>query len=194
MITVPDPMGLGVSSEDMDALPGLAELAARRVNNGLPITMIEVGSWAGTSTINFASSDHVDTLIAVDHWRGNFDDPLQFEARRRRPDETFKTFCLNMGNLLGRKVFPFRASSELAAEAIPFSAPLVYLDAGHSYKDVMSDIALWLPHVMPGGILAGHDYGVEFLPGVKRAVDEVFGGTVRRVGSTIWYIRAHGGG
>jgi len=52
-------------------------------------------------------------------------------------------------------------------------ADFVFIDAGHSYKAVQSDIRVWLPKVRKGGWFGGHDYH-EFYPGVMHAVDETF--------------------
>jgi len=49
----------------------------------------------------------------------------------------------------------------------------VFIDADHSYEGVRKDIDAWLPKVMPGGILCGHDFDGMF-PGVIQAVDESF--------------------
>ena len=52
----------------------------------------------------------------------------------------------------------------------------VYIDAMHTYEDVLEDLQAWHPKVHPGGILCGHDYlngEIEgSVYGVKRAVDE----------------------
>lgn len=70
-----------------------------------------------------------------------------------------------------------RSLAELGHKQRPFD--FVYIDADHSYEAAKADIAAWLPHVRPGGIIAGHD----FVPdgeypygsfGVKRAVLEAF--------------------
>ena len=49
---------------------------------------------------------------------------------------------------------------------------LVFIDAGHEYKDVKTDNTIWLPKVKSGGWLCGHDY--PNAPGVVQAVDEMF--------------------
>lgn len=54
------------------------------------------------------------------------------------------------------------------------SLDLVYLDAGHLYRQVMADIQAWREKVRCNGILSGHDYGHGQHPGVKKAVDEIF--------------------
>jgi len=57
---------------------------------------------------------------------------------------------------------------------------MVFIDADHSYEGVHNDILKWLPKVKSGGIISGHDYGlnpagVNRFPGVDRAVHELLG-------------------
>jgi hypothetical protein len=55
---------------------------------------------------------------------------------------------------------------------MPYHDPgFVYLDGDHEYEAIRADLEAWYPLVVPGGILAGHDYVGE-CPGVRRAVDE----------------------
>jgi len=56
---------------------------------------------------------------------------------------------------------------------------LLFIDGDHDYKAVVGDIAGWVPKVVPGGIVAFHDYAPSpkqlikhKLQGVKRAIDE----------------------
>jgi predicted O-methyltransferase YrrM len=51
----------------------------------------------------------------------------------------------------------------------------VFIDACHDYASVARDIELWLPKVIKGGIIAGHDYSEANWPGVVQAVQERFG-------------------
>jgi hypothetical protein len=48
----------------------------------------------------------------------------------------------------------------------------VYIDAGHSYPEVKRDFEAWYPKVRKGGIVSGHDYGVNDCIGVKEFIDE----------------------
>ena len=55
---------------------------------------------------------------------------------------------------------------------------LVFIDAEHTYDALKKDINLWWPLLRPVGFLMGHDYHGEYgarYPGVKKAVDEIFG-------------------
>ena len=49
----------------------------------------------------------------------------------------------------------------------------VYIDANHTYKAAVEDLAAWWPKVRPGGYLAGHDYHTKAAwVEVKKAVDQ----------------------
>jgi cephalosporin hydroxylase len=70
----------------------------------------------------------------------------------------------------------------------------VFIDASHAYEDVIADIRLWAPKIRSGGLLCGHDYGMEaYYPqwGVTRAVDEYaaeVNQTVERGADWTWFI------
>lgn len=65
---------------------------------------------------------------------------------------------------------------------------LVFIDAGHTFEQVRADIKAWLPKVKDGGILAGHDYRVDW-PGVIEAVHEAFGTRSVIIRHGMWFIR-----
>jgi hypothetical protein len=49
-------------------------------------------------------------------------------------------------------------SSEAVKRFPDNSLDFVYIDAGHDFLNVATDIALWTPKVRSGGIVFGHDY------------------------------------
>lgn len=61
------------------------------------------------------------------------------------------------------------AAMKIEDESLDF----VYIDADHSYENVMNDINAWFPKVRKGGIVSGHDY-CRYLEhfGVIEAVNE----------------------
>ena len=63
----------------------------------------------------------------------------------------------------------------------------VFIDAKHTYEDLFTDINLWQKRVRFGGIVSGHDYDHPNYPGIKRAVDQIFG-TVNKEDGNIWWI------
>lgn len=66
------------------------------------------------------------------------------------------------------------------------SLDFVFVDADHSERAVLLDIAKWLPKVKAGGWLGGHDYHPRKFPGVVKAVNEAFGGRHHELPGTIW--------
>lgn len=77
-----------------------------------------------------------------------------------------------------------------SADAAKFIGPVhgVLIDGNHDYEFVAQDIALWKPHMLPGGILAGDDYHEAEFPGVVRAVKEAFGDKYEVRGTT-WVVK-----
>lgn len=71
----------------------------------------------------------------------------------------------------------------------------VFIDSDHRYVAVASDLDAWAPKVKPGGLLCGHDYGIEHLRptyGVTQAVDEFAAArrlAVDRGDDSTWFIR-----
>jgi len=89
-----------------------------------------------------------------------------------------------------------RMTSEDAANMIPDgSLDLAFLDADHSPEGMTTDLERWPRKIRPGGLLCGHDYGMEvFYPqwGVTQAVDEYaaeIGQTVQRGADWTWFIQ-----
>lgn len=68
-------------------------------------------------------------------------------------------------------------STEMAKYIPDESLGMVYLDAGHDYKNVLADLKAYYPKVVKGGIIAGHDYlckDYEVEKAVKDFVDSKF--------------------
>merc|ERR1712194_688332 len=48
----------------------------------------------------------------------------------------------------------------------------VFVDGCHFYSCVEEDLRLWMPKIVPGGLILGHDFSPQW-PGVVRAVWEM---------------------
>jgi hypothetical protein len=185
MIEIFDNMGHLNSPSDDEVLEKLAVKRRDECKHEYPVA-VEVGSWAGHSTLILAKSGFV--VFAVDHWCGTEGDQLYPLAKALGPGACYGTFCHNMGTLLLSTVFPLRGTSELMAVTWPKDKliDLCFIDADHSYESAYRDIRYWTPHMRPGGLLIGHDYS-QFFPGVIQAVKET--GPYELMGQTIWYRR-----
>lgn len=62
----------------------------------------------------------------------------------------------------------------------------VFIDAGHSFYSVVSDIEAWVPKIKPGGWICGHDY---HRPSVAEAVHYFFGREIELDIDNTWFKR-----
>lgn len=143
-------------------------------------TFVELGTFMGKSTIHMASmikeSNKKIKIYTVDTFKGSVisayaDDIYEIKYLGMTMEDIFKQ------NIKDCKVEEYITSivSDSAKAASHFddeSVAHVYVDAGHGYVEVLEDIQAWLPKIKPGGVMSGDDFS---FPGVKRAVDEMFG-------------------
>lgn len=131
------------------------------IKNNHVKTVIEVGSWLGSSTRHIAKCLPDDGVIyAVDHWRGSEEhQPAQSCWIPQLPQlyEYFLSNVIHEG--LTAKIIPLRINSLDAAQSLSVQADIVYIDASHDTESVYRDLKAWFPHVKSGGILCGDDWG-----------------------------------
>jgi hypothetical protein len=136
-----------------------------------PQTIIEVGSWKGHSANTMADKlkalGIAGKIICVDTFLGSqehFSDPgylkeLYIEDGRPTVFERFMANTLARGNQDIILPFPLpAATAAVVMSNFGFKADLVYIDAGHEYADVTSDITSFWPLLSEGGVMFGDDY------------------------------------
>jgi hypothetical protein len=158
-------------------------LISEMPDNGI---FVECGAWQGKSSAYLCDkSNNRFSIFIVDHWEGSKNE----ENVHKLAKETnlYLKFLENMGD---RKFFPLKMESKRASECFnDNSCDIVYIDMGHTYKEVKRDIELWLPKVKSGGYISGHDY-IEYNDidwGVVRAVDEFFGNKAKTINDCWFY-------
>src|SRR5687768_13145877 len=140
-----------------------------------PQVVVELGSWLGASAIAMARVVRRwgGTVTCVDTWCGELDE------HGASPDPTGKSplmilscarAMVQAGVSASLRLIP--ATTREAAKHWRGPIDLLYVDAGHGYSDVLTDLEAWVPHVRPGGVIAGDDYGHPRYPGVQWAWDE----------------------
>lgn len=121
--------------------------------------VLEIGSWIG----NGSTRTIIETLrgqgilYCVDHWQGNANVPRHQDLLSKF--DIFNTFRANV-ELYGGTEFAktlIMSSSEAAAIVQDRVFDLVFIDSTHSYEQTKLDIEQWLPKVVKGGLLCGHD-------------------------------------
>ena len=130
---------------------------------------VEVGSWKGKSSsymcVEIANSQKDIEFFCVDHFLGS----VEHKGYEDLP-QLYETFISNMKPVEKYYKVLKMTSTEAADTFEDASLDFVFIDAGHEYENVKSDIQAWLPKVKTGGVLAGHD--ISSSP-VNEAVNEV---------------------
>lgn len=117
-------------------------------------------------------------LYLVDPWirqaKEVYGDPPDGDQEQNYRDTIHNTQMT--GQNRGR-VTVFRELSTVAALRHMPPLDFVYIDANHSYANVMEDLLAWSRKIKPGGCLMGHDFtendrAKELNFGVVRAVDD----------------------
>jgi hypothetical protein len=139
-------------------------------------SVAEVGCWKGRSTVALASGCE-GVVYAVDHWQGSKDerDGAHKEATERDILEDFLRNTAAHANIV-----PLQGDSVNIAGEFDGAVDMVYIDAGHTYEEVVIDIQSWKPHARK--LICGHDFNH---PDVARAVMDTLGEVDNPAGA-IW--------
>jgi len=181
----PDPhpgfngMGMQLPKKDADTLRKIVRSVATQSRERT--RYYEVGSWAGRSAIvinGVLQSLGMGTLVCVDHWKGNKNDD-GCKADGQDPYQVFMSNTAGLG-ILASKSTSVEAAREVASSRAN-SPAMVYIDAEHDYESVLADIKAWME--TDPLVIAGHDFE---MPGVRRAVSEIFGSDFQRDGNVWW--------
>jgi Methyltransferase domain len=130
------------------------------------ITIIEIGSYMGESSVIFAKQFPNAKIICIDPWENNYDpNDWASSSDLNEAEEQFNLRMKMYPNIEKRKGY----STDFE---IPFD--FIYIDGIHTYEGVLTDILHWIPFVKQGGIIGGHDYHPSW-NGVIEAVNKTLG-------------------
>lgn len=138
-------------------------------SNTGPHIVLELGVWLGLSTKFIYDNTPNDTIIiSVDWWQG--DTSIGFVDKIEDVD-LYDQFIANLWNCRDR-VFPIKMNGHDAIEYLAFNnikVDLIYLDMGHSYKEVSNDLKK-INKYYPKIPIIGDDF--LYWNGTRRAVKE----------------------
>lgn len=139
--------------------------------------VLEIGSYCGRSTVCLArTATHVTAVDFFDGPEVEFygDYVGEFDASLQRHG-------------VAHKVYKCHPTAEIPLPRYD----LAFIDGAHDYQSVMRDIAKATSVLVPGGILAFHDYRGGIDPGVDQAVDELLaaGGQMISLTKTLAVVR-----
>lgn len=125
--------------------------------------IVEIGSWAGKSTICMALALDItpNKIFAIDK---------QFQKMFKLNAERF-----NVQDKIAGIEHPSPEALEYwltSPENHSKKIKLLFIDGGHHYENVITDINTWEPYLTVGGYIFFHDY-VNIYPGIQRAVHEL---------------------
>ena len=135
---------------------------------------VEIGCWLGRSStymgVEIINSTKKIKFDCIDSWDFIDEDfwvnPLYLKYKNIAYDEFLKNTKLLSDVLTSYKMNSVNASKLYQDQSLDF----IFIDASHTYDNVMDDLNYWYPKLKHRGIIAGHDYNND----VKLAVDEFF--------------------
>jgi len=146
-------------------------------------TIIEAGCWMGRGTTSILKNHPDIKLICVDSWEGSVDvrDDTHHLARQM---DVYSIFLDNVKDYKNIEIK--RGNGVDMASTIPdYSVDACFIDMGHDFDSVVSDIRAFRNKVKKGGLLCGHDFLEPNWMSVCQAVRQELGEPEILVG-TIW--------
>ena len=136
---------------------------------------VEVGVFDAINATYILQDLPIKKLYLVDNYKPYWDGPNKVTPVTY--DQFYMDGCYSrainrMDVFFGKTMFIIRDSSWAAQQILDDSLDFVYIDAGHTYDEVMEDMNVWWPKTKSGGVFGGHDYGTVNGAEVKRAVDD----------------------
>ena len=141
----------------------------QELGNTKDMTMIEIGSYIGESTVLFA--EHFKHVLSIDPFLNDYDE--NDDACKFADFEiVYKKFTENISK--HHNITHIRKLSCDAIEHIKDKVDFVYIDGLHTYDQVKKDIANYRKIIKENGVIGGHDYS-EGWPDIIKGVDESIG-------------------
>lgn len=147
----------------------------------------ELGVWKGRSlsTVMEILMRKNANIYAIDNFDPPHETKIAAEARKKDIEELFHK---NM-NILGydNKITTLKMNTLVAPKLVDNNSfSFIFIDSYHNYEHCKKEIKLWLPKLMFGGIIAGHDYNT--FDDINRAVKDSFNGEHKNLGN-IWFFK-----
>lgn len=138
-----------------------------------PQTVVELGSWLGASAIAMARMVRRwgGTVTCVDAWTGELNDDGGTARQGQTPIMILSCARAMVEAGVSASIRLIPAGTVDTARYWRGPVDFLFVDADHSHSGCAADLEAWVPHVRPGGVIAGDDYDHPLYPGVKSAWD-----------------------
>ena len=146
------------SVESRDDFPLALAMMNQRVG-----TIVEVGVRLAEFSVRMLTLWPGGKYILVDPWEHVASRDEYFDSANVEDQESIYFRALAAIEPFGTVPAVMRMRSlDAAALLVDNTIDLVYIDALHHYQGVMSDMHAWWPKLRRGGILAGHDFLLDY--------------------------------
>jgi predicted O-methyltransferase YrrM len=136
-------------------------------------SIIEVGTSDGNTTLNLvangAEGARITTLDLPENWQGGFEIHVP-EMMKNVTDRDRVGIQYRQSPYQPQVTQVFGDSAKLDYNQLPGPFDLAFIDGCHFYDYVNIDTQNCQKHMLPGGVIIWHDYGM--IEDVSRAVDE----------------------
>jgi hypothetical protein len=169
------------------------------IEKSKPSIIVEVGSWKGASAITMCRAlqkfNLNCTIYCIDTWLGaeefwttlSHTEDRNLMLKHGYPQIYYQFLSNIVHNNFQHYILPLPLPSNIAFNVLKhknIQADLIYIDASHTYEDVLQDIKNYKQILKPTGIMFGDDFGA--WPGVKQAVSESFGDSIQVKNNNYW--------
>lgn len=135
-------------------------------------SVLEIGCFAGDGTLEFMACDKIKSVDCVDLFQSGYD--KADTASEFDMVEVMQKWAFQVGSHAGLTAVNLHAFQDVSDLMDGITFDLCYVDANHLEPFVYSDVTECIERFKPK-VIAGHDYGSGKHPGVKKAVDRIFG-------------------
>jgi len=153
-------------------------------------TFVEIGVFEGVtlkqlSDLLIKNNKNKFRVYGIDLFE-NTDDIIMIKRYGKERIASMYETCINKIKMNRHFINLCKADSKKASisfenESIDFA----YIDASHTFENILRDLVGWYPTIKKGGIISGHDYTWD---GVRKAVERFFGvGYKTTTNKEIWY-------
>lgn len=123
--------------------------------------VVELGCFNGRSTAVLCSAAGSDRVVAVDNFK-----------MAHHGDNNPKITAGNLA-LLGYTPWLIRQETYESVDEITHVA-MLFIDSRHSPEELQLEMQEWQPKLLPGAVVALHDYGRPAYKGFTEAIDSIF--------------------
>jgi len=147
---------------------------------GLVGEMAEIGCARGTFSRTVLSQWVGRRYWMIDPWVTQDIETYKEAQETQAGYDGWYNDCKLLAEQDHRAVILKEFSIPASAGFVPYQLDMAYIDANHSYPNVLADMDAWWPKVKIGGLMGGHDYAhdtkgnawIEVEPAVNRWAKE----------------------